>query len=78
MCLCKFSVCFQEIPFVLISFDNVCGLAICCYAHFLSAEFALWIVNAPTALDLAFVICVSCSGCVGEIRADVPILWSGC
>lgn len=74
MRLCKFSICFQEIIFVLILFENVCGLAICRYACFLSTEFALRVVNAPMALDLAFGILCELLQQWGEIRAGVPIL----
>lgn len=74
MCLCKFSICFKEIIFVLILFENVCGLAMCCYAYFLSAEFPLRIVNAPMALDLAFGILCELLQQWGEIHAGVPIL----
>jgi len=74
MCFCKFSVCSQEIIFVLILFEKVCGLAIRCYAYFLSTEFAFRIVSAPMALDLAFGILCELLRRWGEMRAGVPIL----
>lgn len=73
-CLCKFSICFQEIIFVLILFENVCGLALYSYTYFLSTEFAFRIVNAPMALDLAFGIVCELLQRWGEIHAGVPVL----
>lgn len=74
MCLCKFSICFQEAIFVLILFENVCGLALYSYTYFLSTEFAFRIVNAPMALDLAFGIVCELLQRWGEVHAGVPIL----
>lgn len=74
MCWCKFSICFQEIIFVLILFENVCGLALYSYTYFLSTEFTFRIVNAPMALDLAFGIVCELLQRWGESHAGVPIL----
>lgn len=74
VCLCKFGICFQEIIFVLILFENLCGLALYSYTYFLSTEFAFGIVNAPMALDLAFGILCELLRRWGEFRAGVPIL----
>lgn len=74
MCLCKFGICFQEIIFVLILFENVCGFALYSYTYFLSTEFAFRIVNAPMALDLAFGIVCEQLQQWGEVHAGVPVL----
>lgn len=74
MCWYKFGICFQEIIFVLILFENVCDLPLYSYTYFLSTEFTFRIVNAPMALDLAFGIVCELLQRWGELHAGVPIL----
>lgn len=74
MCLWKFHSCSQEIISLLILFENICGLAVRCYAYFFSTECGLRIVNAPMALDLAFGILCELLQQWGMVHAGVLIL----